>query len=305
MTSETPRDLTAITVRLAAVWVAAGALFKLLAGTPNDLPPVLHGLPVSIDLFFKLAVGIELAIVCTAILRPKLAWIPLVGLFTVFDVILAISLAGGEESCGCFGSSITIPPAVMMAIDSLLLLGILFSKPWASDSKGFGPALALPVLAIGSLILPFPYVGDQTPLVSEDGEATKIEELRYVILKVEEWKDQLIYDTDFAALFPAQIETLPTDGTYIFWRWDCDHCATHLQQLADEDDMSQPIVLIRLGQDSDNEENRAVFAMPTGGHVTELLLPAGPQYVVETPADFILQGGMVIRGREGIKTDEH
>lgn len=302
MTSNDSPDFAPLAVRLAALWVLAGALFKLISGTPADLPPVLHELPVSVDLFFKLAIGVELVLVCASFLRPKLAWIPMVGLFLVFDVVLTMSL--GEESCGCFGSSIAIPPAVMLGVDSVLLLAILLTKPWRSESKGMGPAPALPVLAVALIALPFFYVGDTKIVVNEEGE-TNVEEVRYVILDVESWKDQLIYDTDFAALFPAEIETLPTDGTFIFWRWDCDHCAEHFITLAGNDDMSQPYVLVRLKQDTDNEENKSVTAMPTGSHVTHLELPAGPQYVVETPAEFVLEGGMVVRAEEGVGKEEH
>jgi hypothetical protein len=299
MSSDSRTDFSPTAIRLGALWVLAGALFKLIAGTPADLPPVLHELPVSIDLFFKVAIGIELALVATAFLRPKLAWIPLVGLYLVFGGILSMSL--GEDSCGCFGSSITIPPSVMMGIDTLLLLAILISKPWKSESKGIGPLALLPLLVLGLLVFPTFYVGDQSIQVVEEGEAAPaIEDQRYVILEVESWKDQLIYDTDFAALFPEQIETLPTEGLFMFWRWDCDHCAEHLVELTNSDDMSKPIVLIRLNQDSDTPENRAVMVMPTGGHVTELELPAGPQYVVTTPAEFELEGAMVVRAEEGI-----
>ncbi len=306
MTADAPRDFTPLAVRLAAIWVAAGALFKLFAGSPNDLPPVLHDLPLSIDLFFKLAIGIELTLVCLAFLKPKLAWLPMAGMFVVFEIILAISLSGGEESCGCFGSSITIPPEVMMAIDSVLLIALLITKPWASTAKGTGPMLVVPVAALVCLALPFLIIKSGTLQAAEEGDApVDISEIRYVMLPVEEWKDQLIYDTDFAALFPNEIETLPTDGLYIFWRWDCDHCAQHLQELADQDDMSKPIVLVRLMQESDNDDNQAVLAKPVGSHVIELSLPAGPQYVLETPADFILEGGMIVGAREGIKVDEH
>jgi hypothetical protein len=289
MPDEKRLDLTPITVRLAALWVAAGAFFKLFAGTPNDLPPVLHDLPMSIDLFFKLAIGIELTIVFAALLRPRLGWLPLVALFVVFDVILAVAMSEGAESCGCFGSTIAIPPWVMMLIDTVLLIAVLIGKPWASRTRTYGPVAAIPLLAIAAMIAPFLIVGGQAP--------------RYVVIEPESWKDQLVYDTPFAELFPSEIETLPTDGLYVFWRWDCDHCAEHLRELADADDLSTPIVLVRLMQSHDNEENRAVLAMPTGSHVTKLSLPPEQQYVIETPAEFVLEGGVVVSAREGIREE--
>jgi hypothetical protein len=303
MPEEKRLDLTPIIVRLAAAWVAAGACFKLFAGTPNDLPAVLHDLPLSIDLFFKSAIGIELAIVFAALLRPRQAWLPLVALYVVFDVILVTVLASGEESCGCFGSSIEIAPEVMIALDSVLLIAVLVSQPWRSEAKSLGPLLAVPALALVSLVAPFIIVGTQELPAASGDEGAGIEELRYVIIEPEKWTDQLVYDTQFAALFPDEIESLPTDGHFIFWRQDCDHCAEHLQTLAQANDMSQPIVLIQLEQAHDTEENRVVFSKPTGGHVTELSLPPGPQYVIETPAEFVLEGGMVVSAVEGLHRD--
>ncbi|MFT7668110.1 MAG: hypothetical protein ACI8X5_000797 [Planctomycetota bacterium] len=304
MSEEKRFDLTPISVRLAALWVAAGALFKLIAGSPADLPAVLHDLPIEVSLFFKIAIGIELAIVCTALLRPTWGWLALVALFAVFDVVLAIVMASGAESCGCFGSSVTIAPWVMMAIDTLLLLGILASRPWKSETKAVGPAGLTLALAAVALIIPFPYIGEQALQSSEDGAVTEVEDLRWLEIDVESWTDQLIYDSEFAKIFPTEVETLPTDGLYIFWRWDCDHCASHLQQLADGDDGMSPIVLIRLMQEHDNDENGAVTAMPVGGHVTELSLPAGTQYIIQTPAEFILEGGMIVSATEGVGVEE-
>jgi hypothetical protein len=304
MSKENRLDLTPFTVRLAAIWVAAGALFKLLAGSPADLPAVLHELPLEGALFFKLAIGIELAIVWIALLRPTIGWLPIVALFAVFDVILALVMNSGAESCGCFGSSVTIAPWVMMTIDSVLLLAVLLSRPWKSEAKGIGPALLVPVLVVASLVLPFPYIGEQSLQATEEGAAPDVAELRWLEIDVESWKDQAIYDTDFATLFADRIFELPTDGRYIFWRWDCSHCAEHLQQMANGDDGMSPLVLIRLKQDHDNDENRAVLAMPTGGHVTELDLPAGTQYIIETPAEFILEGGTVVSATEGIRVEE-
>ena len=304
MTEEKRLDFAPFAVRLAALWVAAGAFFKLFKGGPADLPAVLHELPIEIDLFFKLAVGIELAIVFTALLRPKLGWLPLVALFAVFDVILVQAMSSGAESCGCFGSDIKIAPWMMLTIDSVLIVAILAARPWRSTAKPVGPFALVPALVVISLITPFPYIGNQSLEGSEGGAKKEVADLRWLDFGMRDWKDQLIYDTKFAQVFPNEVETLPTDGLYVFWRWDCSHCAKHLQQLADGDDGLRPIVLIRLKQDHDNDENRAVMAMPQGGHVTELSLPAGTQYILETPADFVLEGGMVVSVREGIKDDE-
>jgi hypothetical protein len=101
-----------IVVRLAGLWVLAGAVAKLLLGTPKDLPQIVRDhAPFGLDLTFHLVIGVELAIVCLAWLKPRLAWPVIVALFAFFDFILVSQLRAGAESCGCFGASIKVDPA--------------------------------------------------------------------------------------------------------------------------------------------------------------------------------------------------
>jgi hypothetical protein len=303
------KDLTPLVVRLAVLWVAAGALFKLFAGTPADLPPVVRQSPLGLDLTFKLAIGIELAITLAALLNPRLAWSAVVALFLVFEGVLIAVAMEGAESCGCFGSSIAIPPTVMMAVDGVLLLAILASRPWKSEAKALLPLPGLVVTTLVSMLAPFFIIGTQelqsTP--SEEGSApnTEVQTLRYVELHMDTWEGQMIYDTELATLLGPAIDTVPIDGTAVIYRATCDHCAMHLEELAMSDDGSRPIILIRIPDDSATEENTVVRTVPVGGHVTQLTLPEGPQYLVETPADFQLEGAVISAPREGIKVDEH
>ena len=110
-----------LAVLFAASWVAAGALFKLLAGSPNDLPPAVQDFFLGPVQTFRAAIAIELCIVILALLRPRHAWLPLCALFSVFLAVLFPLVRAGVESCGCFGSSVTITPQAMMAIDGGLL----------------------------------------------------------------------------------------------------------------------------------------------------------------------------------------
>ena len=108
MTQEAPKNsLPIAAITSAALWLLAGAGFKLLAGTPNDLPPVVRDFPLELGLTYKLVIGLELCVAFLALLQPKWSWVPVVAVFLVFDAILAGMLS--EASCGCFGSTITIP----------------------------------------------------------------------------------------------------------------------------------------------------------------------------------------------------
>ena len=136
-------------LRLAALWLLAGALFKLLMGSPKDLPPSVlsfaRGIELNADLTLRLAVAIELVIGVLALLRPKLAWLPITLQFIVFEAILLQMVLGGDASCGCFGSQITVPPQVMLGIDSVVLLCLLLSKPW---HQAPAPSPGLPTVLV-------------------------------------------------------------------------------------------------------------------------------------------------------------
>ena len=124
-------------VRLAALWILTGALFKLFVGTPNDLPGAVRdfaaSIGVSLTTIFRLAIAIELTISVPALLRPRLLWPLVAAQLAVFCAILVPLALGGAASCGCFGSKVTIPPWVMFAIDGTLLLALLATRPWRSS----------------------------------------------------------------------------------------------------------------------------------------------------------------------------
>jgi len=311
MPQDRPQRFALIGIRLAALWVAAGALFKLFAGTPNDLPPVVRGLGLDPDLIFRLAIAVELTVVFAVLLRPRRSWPLIVALFLVFDVVLALlvgllvrgggvtlfaALFSPDVSCGCFGSTVTIPPGVMMSIDSALLVLVLASRPWRAGLRPLAPVWVAGVLIAAGVAAPFAWIPPAEWNPGAEGGAAK---QRYCVIDLKKWQGELIYDTQLARIVPEP-DSLPADGNYVFWRQTCEHCAEHLRRLAETDDMSRPYVLIRLKEKGDTPENDGVHLKPSGGHVTELDLPDDVEYVLTTPADLDVEGGIVVRTREGI-----
>ena len=104
--------LPVLIVRLCGLWIAVGALFKLLLGTPNDLPQIVRDFPLELGLTYNLTISIELCIALLALMRPRWSWLPLIAIYLVFEGVLVSQMAAGDANCGCFGSKITIPPAV-------------------------------------------------------------------------------------------------------------------------------------------------------------------------------------------------
>lgn len=309
MTTPPRAHLARTAILLGALWVLAGALFKLFAGSPTDLPTslrsVLDDLGVPRGQFFRLAIAIELAVVVWAVLRPRQGWIPLALLFVVFDAVLAPLVAAGEASCGCFGTKVPIKPGVMMAIDTTLLVLILLARPWSARPAHLGPAWLAPALLILSVPLPYLLIPSQpVPVVTEsvdtpDGPTTVITGARFLTLEPAKWQGKDIFDTELARYLDWEARNLPLDGLVVFYRWTCEVCARHMAEVVDQDDFSRPILLVRVPEEHDADDNGQIQVWPEGSHVTRVSLPRGTVWDLDTPLDLVLEGAVVteVRGK--------
>lgn len=283
-----------LAVRLAAVWLLTGALFKLFAGDPKMLPGLVRDhSPFSWTLTFQLAIAIELALVCIAVLKPHLGWMLITALFGFFMIVLADQQLKGAESCGCLGEKIKVPPLVMMGIDGALLAFILATKPWKSLA---GPGLSTPILVLGvaaSIAAPW-IVIERSVVVAPAAPVAGTEpntptRALWIEMDPSKWVGKSIFDVDeFTKWVPA--EKIPTDGRIVLWRQACDHCAQHLREMANEKDESQSILLVQVMDDL--KSTRSVDAMPNGANVTQFQLPAG-EGLFTTPVEIRVEGGVV------------
>jgi methylamine utilization protein MauE len=298
--------LTLVCVVLIATWVATGAVFKLFWGTPALLPrPVIatgEWLGLELGLTYKLTIGLELAIVALALTRPRLGWWCLAAILVVFDVVLTSQIKEGETSCGCFGSGFSPSPKVMLTIDSVLLLALLAARPWSSAGPGL--PLSVPVV-LGALGLALPWFHDRElkPTITKDGEELDLSGSAYMVLDVEDWVGQEIWDTPLGQPpLNAYIDvaSLPLDGLWVFYRQTCDHCAKHLAKLAESEHGERLITLVQLEEPNDTLANRVVNAMPDGNFVQHARLPPSISYMLQTPAELVLEGGKVVSATEGV-----
>lgn len=303
-----PRGLTRLAplaVGLAAAWILVGAAFKLFLGTPNDLPPVVRDIYRDPVLVYKVVIAIECAVSALAILRPKHGWWLVAGAYVVFEAILATQLAAGAESCGCFGSKVPMTPERMVLIDSLLLVFLLATRPWKLPGRGAPWWLVLVLMAAG-VALPFALdreVG-APPAPAEGTAAAPVGRAKvgrgFVSFDVEEWVGKSIDETPLAQAIEGGIGELPFDGPWILWRSTCDHCAKHLEHLAQNPPDVPFITLVRLKERHDTEANRQVVVMPEGANVVQASCPDTIDYVVTTPAELWLEGGIIVRAEEGV-----
>ena len=303
-TNEAPNRFAPWMVRIVAAWLLLGAFFKLFVGTPNDLPPVVRDLPLELGLTYRLAISIELAVGFCALLRPAWAWLLLAGALAVFDAVLVTQL--GAESCGCFGSKVKIEPWVMMVIDSALLVGLLASRPWLRMRGGAPVIVTVLAIAVG---IALPWFLDRevdTTTITADGETIEAGNA-YKILDIEEWVGMDIYESPLAE--PPLSEHIPLDtfipdGVWVFWRATCDHCAAHLAEMATREMGERIVTLVQLRERHDTEGNRVVHMLPQGGFVQTAALPEAIEYVIQTPAELLVENGRIVAAKEGVGEGE-
>ncbi|HET6203514.1 MAG TPA: hypothetical protein VFI25_12010 [Planctomycetota bacterium] len=292
------RRLAPISIRVGGAWILAGALLKLFKGTPADLPaPVRDFLP-NMDLTFWGAIAAETFAGVLALLHPRAAW-PLLSLvLLLFIGILGKLIAAGAASCGCFGPTIKFPPELMLAIDGVCLAEILWARPWSSiPRRGGGAAAALASLAIG-LAAPWIVIGPpplarpgRIAALADPGAASRPAP-RWVTFEPKQWIGKPIRETALADWM--RTDDYPGDAVWILYRINCPHCAEHLRRIKMEQDRTQDfgtmVVLVRLPEDGDEKEKVVDMLPETPFQAT---LPAVTRYVIQTPWELRLEGGIV------------
>ncbi len=322
--------VAASVVRLAAAYILAGAMAKLLRGTPADLPAFLrenaHG---RIGLLFELIIAVEIFTSVAALLAPRLAWPVVSGLLLVFLVILGAQVSEGAASCGCFGSTITIPPWVMMAVDGSLVLAIFAVRPWRNLVRQGWRAWSVAVGCLAA-VASSAYLGFFTEVPPEDLEANdpfagrNAAPIPAVVgapnlgvpgptaaIRVEEpvrrraWRlpehlpryvilepDKWIGRRLSATNLAtwADVSKFPTDASVVFYYDTCKHCAEHLRELADAEP-PEPCVLIQLPNKPASRHPVVVDRVPEGLHVQ---LPSGTRWMIQTPWEVTVRDGRVV-----------
>jgi hypothetical protein len=300
------RNLAGISVRFAALWLFAGAFFKLFFGNPNLIPPLLREhTPFGLILTYKLAISIELAIVALAMLKPRAGWIAITPLFAFFLVLLGDMVLKGKTNCGCFGSAFELHPLVMMSIDAACLGFVLATRPWSANFGRGAPSGAVAAAMAVGIALPWILIGDKSHVPSNPAQVTVPGDGTgatskppqpadhsdvWIALSPASWVGKSVYDvTELTQWVPA--EKLPSEGKIVFWRQGCTHCAQHLREMAAKPDASTPILLVQVMDDL--KDGAAVDAKPSGSNVTEVQLPMGAVGLFETPVEVRLEGGNV------------
>lgn len=301
--------LFVVALGLVSAWVLLGAVFKLFWGTPALLPkPVIANgerLGFDLGLTYRVAIGLELAIVAVALTRPRLGWWALAALLVVFDLVLTAQIAAGETQCGCFGASFSPSPKVMLALDTALLVFLLATRPWSSARRGLPLAIPVALAAVG-LALPWFFDRELKPTLTVDGQDVEVQDGDYLVLDLENWVGKDIWDSPLGQpplSASIDVNALALDGLWVFWRADCDHCKDHLAEMKTKEQGQRLLVLVQLEQKTDTLANRVVHELPDGNFVQHATLPASIQYVLSTPGELLLEAGKIVAAKEAVTSE--
>jgi hypothetical protein len=250
-----------------------------------------------LGLLFKVVVGAELLVGAFALLRPRRGW-PLVALLLlIFGGVLVSQVTAGAASCGCFGATIKIPPAAMLAVDASMLALLLAARPWGL-ARGGSRADAVAAVAALALAIAAPIAIDREGGAPAAGAATGRPALRpWVALEVGSWVGKPLAETTLAR--HANLEGLP-DGLWLVYRDSCEVCADCLRTMSVVEQGARELVLVRLREPADPAHPPKVHDLPKGPFVWGVELPDSTDWVVTAPARLFVENGIVVGAQEGI-----
>jgi hypothetical protein len=299
-----PHPFARHAVRVAALWVLAGAASKAATGMPTDLPYFFatHELdPVAVIVLGTL---VECAVAVFALVAPRAARIPLAALLALFAGLLVHHVSHTDASCGCFGGA-QIPAPVMLGAD-LVFLGMVawtFRTPPARAGATRMLAGVLAGCVAGGAAAAYANdrlartVATEPATSAAPAEAwslpTQIPE--QVLLRPSTWIGKPLAQTPLGTW--VDTAPFPAKARMIFFYRSCNHCAALLKELAEKqaaDPASSPTyVLVQLPTPAAYTGRLFVDAVPK--HALWVELPSVVKAYVMTPPWIVdIDGGRVV-----------
>jgi hypothetical protein len=291
--SSRPLRRPAHLVRIAGLYVLAGALLKLFLGTPADLPPALRRIPMGLGDLFKVAIAIEVFVGLVALFRPARGWLPLMLLLGAFVAVLVSQVAEGAASCGCLGPTLDVPPAVMLAIDVAWLVLLFAVRPWRLAPGGTRDwAVVAGVLAV-AVALPF--------LFTREAGAWSLVRANQEELEMKSWVGKRLADTKLARWTDlSHVE----DGLWFFYSRSCPVCDTCLFTMPAKEQGEREVTLVHLTTPSTEGGHGLIHELPKGPWIHTIELPSLSYWGTTPPCEVVVEGGKVVSVREGMTFDD-
>lgn len=293
-------------VRVAALWVLAGAVSKAATGMPTDLPFAFSQLDVDPVAVIVMGTFVECAVAVLALCAPRAGRIPLAVLLVAFAGLLVHHIANTDASCGCFGGA-SIPAPAMLGADIvfLALVGWTFARPPARSTGVRVMAAATVALAIGGGAGALSYNRlARTTSAEPSADATTpaagwrmpFEIPDQVILRPLQWIGKPLRDTPLGTWIDTA--PFPQSARMVFFYKSCNHCAALLKDLAEKQAADPPsaptYVLVQLPTPAAYKGKLFVDIVPQ--HALWVELPSVIKAYVMTPPWIVdIEGGRIVR----------
>ncbi|MSR40678.1 MAG: hypothetical protein EXS10_02100 [Phycisphaerales bacterium] len=312
------------------LWIGAGAVGKLTSFDPKTLPPpvldavLAAGSAIGMDLgtfvggALRFFIGAELFVALTILLVPRFARLLASVVLGLFCAILAVLITqqfmkGGFDGvakggCGCFGKT-SLPAWLMFMIDAALLCFVLKAPtPTVANTRGFGVAGAIAVIAFGvAFVRPTPVIdttsepSDTQPLAiaPTTSEIWPAAPATYSSLYFVKWKDaigkRLVDVPVFLAIErPVPATMLKGPQLIVFYSETCEHCQTLFKK---HFAVPSTIPVLRVSIPLSNDRPLPMqCAGCESAKLFKVKIGKSPEYMLGTPP-------MIIKAHDGVITD--
>lgn len=312
---------------VAPAWVLTGATFKMLEGTPKNLPPktiLATAGKLDLDLYVVLAaiIGIEFLAAAIMLLVPRVARTVAMFMMSVFClVIIGEMVQGNVTSCGCLGA-VTMPPWLMLAIDGSILLGLMAFDPspiYPAVTRRWPMAAAVVLGAAGAAfaykeVVPTDQGGD--PVVvnppASNGVPTpppgnserpnpdpRIVRSFWLASNLDKWVGKRWQELELFQYMKKWPQDMDTGVRYVvFYSRTCDHCQEMFYNDLTDPALGSMVTAIEIPADPDLLTSPDAWPMPE----TEcelLALPLNCEWIITAPMTIAFEDGVVTCAQEG------
>jgi uncharacterized membrane protein YphA (DoxX/SURF4 family) len=224
-------------------------------------------------------------------LLPKLTWLVVIGLFSIFSVVSFYEAIQGSSSCGCFGEKVTINPG-MMALSDLVITGLLLI--FLPKKNIFCPKILLGELTAlrhkGRIIaviviwlvvtVPMMFAMLSVSFVTLTEESPLLENEKSVLLEPSKWIGKKFPLLQF--LEHTDVDKISTnDQNIVLFRFDCEECKQLVEKIQDKNHY----IFIAIPSEKNNV---ALFSLSEYS-----TLPDKYEWWIETPIVLTLENGIV------------
>lgn len=290
------------------LWLFAGAVLKLLDGSPSNLPAALikwcGGLGIDLVFVLRFGIAVELIVAGVMVLLPSMARLAGVVMLGAFLPVLVGDVMLGASSCGCFGA-ISVHPGITLAVDltfflALIVLGRREPRLALTQTLPTSRVILAGLWGLASVAVAFGLTarGAQNHGSSADGTAIKATGIAaalpaqgYYLPEYESWIGRPFVELEIASWVRGLPPDLGLGQQYVvFYRKDCEHCHELLDHYF-SDGLSWPTTAIAVPERNGfPTENLQEFPC-SECRVAEL--PAGIDWFLQTPVLVRLADGMV------------